>query len=219
MASSKEAMRAALATASDATGAEMYEQFYAILYDESTGEAAPRDEALAQQEPSSSNLQQGKINRVARRPPDFEDSEFKGWKAIPAMRKLHNIAVWLRTSSIHSDQWEDRVGLRLGIDNDTRWNSWYKLLDNLIRKQPQIKQFLLDYDKQIDENILNLSDWDYLEKTYRFLQPFASATLWAEGKNSTLSQVLTIMDGLLRHYEKNKVGILGAFSILANHLT
>ncbi|KAK5987244.1 hypothetical protein PT974_11368 [Cladobotryum mycophilum] len=32
----------------------------------------------------------------------------------------------------------------------------------------------------------------------------ASATLWAEGKNSTLSQVLTIMNGLLRHYEKNK---------------
>jgi hypothetical protein len=39
------------------------------------------------------------------------------------MRKLHNIAVWLRNSSIHSDLWEDRVSLRLGIDNDTRWNS------------------------------------------------------------------------------------------------
>lgn len=91
------------------------------------------------------------------------------------------------------------------------------MLDNLVRKQPQIKQLLLDYDKHIDDNILNLSDWDYLEKTHRFLQPFASATLWAEGKNSTLSQVLTIMNGLLRHYEKSKVGILTAFSILANH--
>jgi hypothetical protein len=217
LASSKEALRAALTAASDATGAEMYEQFYSTLYDASYGEAASRDEALAQQEPSSSNLQKERISRGARRPPDFDDSEFRGWKAIPAMRKLHNIAVWLRSSSIHSDHWEDRVGLRLGIDNDTRWNSWYKLLDNLIRKQPQIKQFLLDYDKQIDDNILNLSDWDYLEKTHMFLQPFASATLWAEGKNSTLSQVLTIMDGLLRHYEKNKVGILTAFSILANH--
>ncbi|EXM15837.1 hypothetical protein FOTG_15832 [Fusarium oxysporum f. sp. vasinfectum 25433] len=68
----------------------------------------------------------------------------------------------------------------------------------------EIKQFLLDYDKEINDNILNSSDWDYLERTHRFLHPFASATLWAEGKNSTLSQILTIMDGLLRHYEKNK---------------
>lgn len=191
----------------------MYEQFYTMLYDESNEEVVSRGEVLAQEASSSSSLRKGKISRAGRRPPDFEDNEFRGWKAIPAMRKLHNIAVWLRTSSIHSDQWEDRVGLRLGIDNDTRWNSWYKMLDNLIRKQPQIKQFLLDYDKHIDDNILNLSDWDYLEKTHRFLQPFASATLWAEGKSSTLSQVLTIMDGLLRHYEKNKVGNLPAFSI------
>jgi hypothetical protein len=213
LASSKEALRAALAAASDATGAEMYEQFYTMLYDESNEEVVSRGEVLAQEESSSSSLRKDKISRAGRRPPDFEDSEFRGWKAIPAMRKLHNIAVWLRTSSIHSDQWEDRVGLRLGIDNDTRWNSWYKMLDNLIRKQPQIKQFLLDYDKHIDDNILNLSDWGYLEKTHRFLQPFASATLWAEGKSSTLSQVLTIMDGLLRHYEKNKVSNLPAFSI------
>ncbi|EXU94779.1 hypothetical protein X797_012138, partial [Metarhizium robertsii] len=204
LASSREALRAALSAASDATGAEMYEQFYFMLYDASSGESASRCEALAQQKAFSSDIQKDKINRGARRPPDFKDSEFRGWQTIPAMRKLHNIAVWLRNSSIHSDLWEDRVGLRLGIDNDTRWNSWYNLIDNLIRKQPQIKQFLLDYDKQIDDNILNLSDWDYLEKTHRFLQPFASATLWAEGKNSTLSQVLTIMDGLLRHYEKNK---------------
>jgi hypothetical protein len=218
LASSKEALRAALSAASDATSAEMYDQFYSMLYNASSGESASCDEASAQQQ-SSSLLQTAKMSRRVPRPPKFEDSEFRGWEAIPAMRKLHHIAVWLRSSSIHSDQWEDRVGLRLGIDNDTRWNSWYKLLDNLIRKQPQIKQFLLDYDKQINDNILSLSDWNYLEKTHMFLQPFASATLWAEGKNSTLSQVLTIMDGLLRHYEKNKVCILSALSSLANHLT
>jgi hypothetical protein len=110
---------------------------------------------------------------------------------------------------IHSyDLWEDDVGLRLGIDNNTRWNSWYKLINNLLRKQSQIKQFLLNHDREIKDDILNLSDWDWLERTHKFLQPFASATLWAEGKNSTLSQVLVIMDGLLRHYEKNKVSFL-----------
>lgn len=183
----------------------MYEQFYFTLYDISANEPASRSEASGQQEQSFSKIWQGKAKRAARKPPDFKDDKFRGWQAIPAMRRLHNIAVWLRNSSIHSDLWEDRVCLRLGIDNDTRWNSWYKLIDNLIRRQSQIKQFLLDYDKEINDNILNSSDWDYLEKTHRFLHPFASATLWAEGKNSTLSQILTVMDGLLRHYEKNKV--------------
>lgn len=106
----------------------MYEQFYFMLYGASSGESASRCEALEQQKAFSSNIQRDKINRGARRPPDFQDSEFRGWQTIPAMRKLHNIAVWLRNSSIHSDLWEDRVGLRLGIDNDTRWNSWYKLI-------------------------------------------------------------------------------------------
>ncbi|KAG6997304.1 putative AC9 transposase [Fusarium oxysporum f. sp. conglutinans] len=182
----------------------MYEQFYFTLYDVSANEPTSRSEASGQQEQSFSKVWKGKTRRAARKPPDFKDDKFKGWQTIPAIRKLHNIAVWLRNSSIHSDLWEDRVSLRLGIDNDTRWNSWYKLIDNLMRRQSQIKQFLLDYDKEINDNILNSSDWDYLERTHRFLHPFASATLWAEGKNSTLSQILTIMDGLLRHYEKNK---------------
>ncbi|KAM5528342.1 hypothetical protein FOXYSP1_19611 [Fusarium oxysporum f. sp. phaseoli] len=194
----------------DVTGAEMYEQFYFTLYDVSANEPTSRSEASGQQEQSFSKLRVNpptfnrKAKRAARKPPDFRDDKFRGWQTIPAMRKLHNIAVWLRNSSIHSDLWEDRVSLRLGIDNDTRWNSWYKLIDNLIRRQSQIKQFLLDYDEEINDNILNSSDWDYLERTHRFLHPFASATLWAEGKNSTLSQILTIMDSLLRHDEKNK---------------
>ena len=85
------------------------------------------------------------------------------------MRKLHNIAVWVRNSSVNTDMWDDRVSLRLGIDNDTRWNSWYRLIHNLIRKKQQIQQFLLDYDKEIGDNMFTASDWEYLERTYLFL--------------------------------------------------
>jgi hypothetical protein len=173
----------------------------------SANESASQSEVSEQQEQSSNKRRKDKV-KSTQQPPDFKDENFKGWQAIPALRKLHNIAVWLQSSSIHSDLWEDDVGLRLGIDNNTRWNSWYKLINNLLRKQSQIKQFLLNHDREIKDDILNLSDWDWLERTHKFLQPFASATLWAEGKNSTLSQVLVIMDGLLRHYEKNKVSFL-----------
>jgi hypothetical protein len=117
----------------------MYEQFYIMLYDM----PASGSEASGHQEQSFSRVRKGKATKGARQPPDFKDNEFRGWQTIPAMRKLHNIAVWLRNSSIHCNLWEDRVGLRLGIDNDTRWNSWYKLIDNLVRKQTQIKQSCL----------------------------------------------------------------------------
>ncbi|TVY62520.1 putative AC transposase [Fusarium oxysporum f. sp. cubense] len=50
LASSKEALRAALAAASDVTGAEMYEQFYFTLYDVSANELTSRSEASGQQE-------------------------------------------------------------------------------------------------------------------------------------------------------------------------
>ncbi|TVY62489.1 hypothetical protein Focb16_v004271 [Fusarium oxysporum f. sp. cubense] len=78
------------------------------------------------------------------------------------------------------------------------------MIDNLIRKKQQVKQFLLDYDKALGDNILTSSDWDYLEKTHAFLQPFTSTTLWAQGVTATLSQNLMIMDILLRHYEQKK---------------
>lgn len=39
---------------------------------------------------------------------------------VQALRKLHRIGLWLRNSPIHSDAWDERIKLRLGIDNDTR---------------------------------------------------------------------------------------------------
>ncbi|KNB04859.1 hypothetical protein FOXG_19433 [Fusarium oxysporum f. sp. lycopersici 4287] len=71
-------------------------------------------------------------------------------------------------------------------------------------KEKAAKQFLLDYDKALGDNILTSSDWDHLEKTHVFLQPLSSTTLWAQGVTATLSQNLMIKDILLRHYEQKK---------------
>lgn len=55
----------------------------------------------------------------------------------------------------------------------------------------------------------NAADWDFLRKADAFLQPFASATLYAEGDKSSISQSLVIMDSLLVHYEQEKVSASG----------
>ncbi|RKK98589.1 hypothetical protein BFJ70_g17554 [Fusarium oxysporum] len=130
---------------------------------------------------------------------------YTGWQGIPALQKLHNLAVWLRSSSLHSHSWRDAVGLSHGIDNATRWSSWYKVIDNATRKKVQINQFLLEHDREFEDTVLSGSDWDLLAKTHAFLEPFASGTLYAEGKCSSASQFLFVMDALLFHYESAKV--------------
>lgn len=54
----------------------------------------------------------------------------------------------------------------------------------------------------------NLAGWDLLRKAHTFLQTFVSATLYAEGDKSSISQSLVIMDSLLVYYKREKVSIL-----------
>ncbi|KAF6525502.1 hypothetical protein HZS61_011297 [Fusarium oxysporum f. sp. conglutinans] len=208
-ASSREALQAALDAASDITEDELYEPFGFILNDASGGDTTNQPDHMEAQTGHTGGVACKRTSIQKVNPPPRSDNKSDntrrgGWIMVPALRKLHRIGLWLRNSPIHSDAWDERIKLRLGIDNDTRWNSWHRMIDNLIRKKQQVKQFLLDYDKALGDNILTSSDWDYLEKTHAFLQPFTSTTLWAQGVTATLSQNLMIMDILLRHYEQKK---------------
>lgn len=136
------------------------------------------------------------------------DEDYQGIQGIPALRKLHGLAVWIRGSSIHSQLWDDEVGLRLGIDNETRWSSWYHVLDKLLKRKVRIVQFMHEHEQILGDNRLMAADWDLLQKAYLFLQPFDGATLCAEGNKASLSQSLILMDCLLSHYENEKVSNL-----------
>jgi len=62
-----------------------------------------------------------------------------------------------------------------------------------------------DHEEAIGDNRLLVGDWELLGKVHTFLQPFASATLYAEGDDSSISQSLMLMDMLLLHYEEQQV--------------
>jgi hypothetical protein len=142
---------------------------------------------------------------VTRRKGSRTTESDSGSMGIAPLQKLHNLAVWLRSSSLHQDIWRDNVGLQLGIDNATRWSSWHHILGNAIKKKAQISQFLIDFDQELTEYQLDRSEWDLLQKTYSFLGVMAAATKAAEGRRSSISQSLELMDIMLIHFEQQKV--------------
>ena len=66
---------------------------------------------------------------------------FTRWRSISALSKLHNIAVHIRTSNILSNYWRQlSLKLMLGINNATRWNSWYLLIKRAVSMQSKIME-------------------------------------------------------------------------------
>jgi hypothetical protein len=124
-----------------------------------------------------------------------------GWSGITPLRKLHSIAVTLRSSAILHSSFKEEVGVCLGIDNDTRWNSWFKVIDTAIAKRPKIVNWLAKNSSHFGANNLDVEDWELLGKTHSFLQPFNQATLMTEKRDSSLSQAIMVMDALMLHFK------------------
>lgn len=185
LARSKQALAAALAATEAVADNEALERFSAHLTVLSTTEAG------AARRPNSKIQQR---------------DDLSGWGGIMPLRKLHNIGVWLSSSSLHADMWRDSVGLELGKDNITRWSSWFKVIDNATRKKTQINRFFINYNHDLGDDVLNNSDWELLERTHQFLQVFDEATRDVEGDYASITDTLFLMDCILAHYEDCKVG-------------
>jgi hypothetical protein len=128
-----------------------------------------------------------------------------GWGGITPLRKLHNIAVLLRTSDLLYQSWIRAIGIVLGIDNTTRWFSWLNVIDVAIQNRPAIVNWLMENTQDIDGNNLDKDDWDLLQKTYEFLIAFKQGILQAEQSLSSLSDAMMVLDILLIHCRRTRV--------------
>ena len=198
---SKEALQAAIEATIESASGDLDDDVYAS-FSKALNSQLARSKARTQ----SSQISQhsAKRQKRGRRASTASIEDFGGIETLPTLQKLHDLAVWIRSSSLHSDLWDQAVGLRLGIDNATRWSSWFALIDKALKKQAQIKLFFVDNDKDLEEIKLTAKDWDLLHKAHDFLQPFDGLTRSAEGAKSSISQVLLAMDALLKHYEQQK---------------
>lgn len=101
------------------------------------------------------------------------------------------------------------------MDNETRWNSWYRMIIVGLQLRAAITQYQEDFYSEFDhEDLLNPADWKALADARDFLQPFDRVTKETEGDNSTLDQVLYTMDFLVHHFKASEVYIVYPKSIL-----
>ena len=138
-----------------------------------------------------------------------------GWREMGPLGKVHNTAVHIRADNYRYNMFKKRAGRVLGLDNDTRWNSWFLLLNVTLEKQEHIKWYQDKHWEGLGDDYLTPEDWQILHDTRDFLQPFWKITRLTEGHKATLDSTLFTMDVLHKHYQlafekfRNKQQLLG----------
>jgi hypothetical protein len=119
--------------------------------------------------------------------------------------KLYNIVVHIRSSPIRTNEFKQKAGRSIPLDNRTRWNSWFHMLSVALNKD-KVKPALHSYiEKYVAEGSLDKKDvisprqWNELRTTKEFLEIFSEATNLMQGKQATIKLVLKAVD-LLRDY-------------------
>jgi hypothetical protein len=106
LATSQEALNAALDASSDVAGEDLFDQFTTALSSRRT----TTTEALGPPVRA----------RGGRRGSRTQHQGFEGIGALPALQELHNLSIWIRSSTHRTSRWDKAIGIRLGIDNTTR---------------------------------------------------------------------------------------------------
>ena len=125
-----------------------------------------------------------------------------GWRQMGPLGKVHNIAIHIRANDYRYNQFKKRAGRVLALDNDTRWNSWFLLLNVTLEKQEHVKWYQDKYYDSLKESYLTPQDWQTLRETRNFLQPFWKITQLTEGYRATLDKTLFTMDVLHKHFNQ-----------------
>ena len=138
-----------------------------------------------------------------------------GWREMGPLGKIHNTAVHIRADNHRYNQFKKRAGRVLGLDNDTRWNSWFLLLNVTLEKQEHVRWYQDRYWDSLKDDFLTPKDWQILYDTRNFLQPFWKITRITGGHRATLDSTLFTMDVLHKNYKlafekfRNKQQLLG----------
>ncbi|RKK10738.1 hypothetical protein BFJ65_g14733 [Fusarium oxysporum f. sp. cepae] len=106
------------------------------------------------------------------------------------------------STSIYND-FKAEIGRALPRDNDTRWNSWFRLIDVAIEKRAKFMDWIQENHAKIEKDALDHNDWNELGDIHAFLQVFHQISV-RQGRENTLDEVLSHMDSLHHHFTRTK---------------
>jgi len=125
--------------------------------------------------------------------------------------KLHNITVYyVRNSPSRVKEFKELAGRTIPLDNRTRWNSWFLMIEAAMECHSAIDVFVKNHS-DLDDDYLKRSDWKQLEQTRGFLKPFYQATMHTQGDSATIDRVLFVMDIIIQHFNLSLVGLRSFF--------
>ena len=82
--------------------------------------------------------------------------------------------------------------MRIPLDNRTRWNSWYVMLQKALEAERHI-DFYVKNQPDLKLDSLKPKEWEMLRTVSAFLARFEAHTKQLESDQSDISQVLIVM--------------------------
>jgi hypothetical protein len=162
--------------------------------------------ALQQAEEAAENDQDIEIEDSLRE--RYKKATEEAWRSMGALGKVHNFAVWVRGSDERYNEFLQLASKMLTLDNETRWNSWFTMLEGAIELRPHINKTIEKHYAEIKLDFLTPEDWKTLNDTYEFLQPLYRVTMETQGDRATLDRTLSTMDFLINHFKKSEVRLI-----------
>ena len=132
----------------------------------------------------------------------------EGWRQrMGVLGKLHNIVIHIRggASTGKYQEFKNLAGKQVPLDNDTRWNSWYRMINVALELESAIDAHAKKYWMDLKNDYLSPQDWAEIKEIKDFLRVFYRATLSNEGYKGLIDKVLVSMDAIARHYRDSQV--------------
>jgi hypothetical protein len=152
------------------------------------------DEAMRQVSQLSCKEQEGVVERA---------ETAAAWRQYGALGMLHNLVVWIRSSTQRYQAFMQAAGRMIPQDNSTRWNSWYRMIHTAIVLRKELNSFMDDryLENDIKLDYLHPEHWQELQEIQDFLQPFYEITKDTQWDKTSLDEVICSMDFLVTHYK------------------
>ncbi|RKK77644.1 hypothetical protein BFJ71_g16696, partial [Fusarium oxysporum] len=157
------------------------------------------------------------------------EQDLDHWRTKGPIGKVRNIVKFIRSSPQRSEQFkrvareqdheeyrlceESTAELEVVMNNETRWNSTYMMIERALRKQTDIRAFLFAIQEEENEarripadDILSSEDWQVLGEVNEILKPIYLQMMrtqgWGKGdSHGRLWEVLIEMEYLLEHFK------------------